>query len=267
LHSRRRKAFLALKSKGEVTEDECPTWLAKRKRTGALLNFFNTKHTPVAERRLATRTCLRDRKRAASELRDQKEKQIERGLETHEATNSDDRRKHEARCMTFEKWGKVHRFTSMGGLEEHLVGVDPMHPGKEFSHASKTGIVRRQMQLRKQCDGIRKAGDVSLSDRAGKGDPDAEGGLLDLLLSDFRAMLQQEAAQGVPEPKKTFARKTPCTRRRVDGPGKAAARKAARESSGTHQGLSRPAPRRGVCCIQNGANQGPRSEAARWCEV
>ena len=203
LHSRRRKAFLALKSKGEVTEDEYPSWLAKRKRTDALLNFFNTKYTPVAERRLTMRTCLRDRKRAASELRDQKEKQIERGFETHETTNSDDRRKCEAHCITFEKWGKVHRFTSVDRLEEHLVGVDPMHPGKEFSHASKIEIARRQIQLREQCDGIRKARDVALSNRARKGDPDAEGGLLDLLISDFRAMLQQEAVQGMPEPKKT----------------------------------------------------------------
>jgi hypothetical protein len=104
--------------------------------------------------------------------------------------------------MAFEKWGKVHRFTSVERLEECLVGVGPMHPGKEFSHASKIEIVRRQIQLREQCDGIRKAGDVTLSDRARKGDPDAEGSLLGLLLSDFRAVLQQEAAQGTPEPKK-----------------------------------------------------------------
>jgi hypothetical protein len=174
IFGRRRKAFLALKSKGEVTEDECPTWLAKRKRTDALLNFFNTKYTPLAERRQIIRTCLRDRKRAASELRDQQEKQIERGLETCETTNSDNRRKHGTSCKTFEKWEKVHRFTSMARLEECMAGVGPLLPGKEFSHASKIEIARRQMQLRRQYDGIiRKAGDVTLSNRAGKGDPDA----------------------------------------------------------------------------------------------
>ena len=79
--------------------------------------------------------------------------------------------------------------------------VDPRAAGKECPRAKKIEIVRRQMQLRKQHDVVLKIGDMVLSNRAEKNDPPPEGGLLDLLVNDFRAILQHEAASGTPAPK------------------------------------------------------------------
>ena len=104
------------------------------------------------------RRCLKDQKRVAAELRDQQSQQIERGLEVLENINTHNRRKHETNCLTFEKWEKVHRFTSMGALEECMNRLDPLQPLKEHSHAQKIEIARRQLQLRKQHDGVTKWG-------------------------------------------------------------------------------------------------------------
>ena len=79
--------------------------------------------------------------------------------------------------------------------------VDPRAAGKEYSHAQKIEIVRRQIQLRKQYDGVLKIGDMVLSNRTGKNDPSPEDGLLDFLVNDFRAILQHEAVSGIPAPK------------------------------------------------------------------
>ena len=181
--------FLKLRAKNEVTDDEWIEFERKQKRKDSLLNFFNTKYTPLEERRDLIRRCMKDRKRAAAELRDQQSQQIERGLEVLENINTDNRRKYETHCLTFEKWQKVHRFTSMGALEEYMTRVDPLQPSKEHSHAQKIEIVRRQLQLRKQYDGVTKMGDLTITNRAGKDDPSPENGLLDVLLEDFRVVL------------------------------------------------------------------------------
>jgi hypothetical protein len=82
-----------------------------------------------------------------------------------------------------------------------MTSVDPSAAGKEYSHAQKIEIVRRQIQLRKQHDGIKQMGDMVLSNRTGKNDPSPEEGLLELLINDFRAILQHEAVSGIPAPK------------------------------------------------------------------
>ena len=193
--------FLKLRAKNEVTDDEWIEFERKQKRKDSLLNFFNTKYTPLEERRDLIRRCMKDRKRAAAELRDQQSQQIERGLEVLENINTDNRRKYETHCLTFEKWQKVHRFTSMGALEEYMTRVDPLQPSKEHSHAQKIEIVRRQLQLRKQYDGVTKMGDLTITNRAGKDDPSPENGLLDMLLEDFRVVLQHESIHGIKAPK------------------------------------------------------------------
>jgi hypothetical protein len=147
------------------------------------------------------RRCLKDQKRVAAELRDQQSQQIERGLEVLENINTDNRRKHETNCLTFEKWQKVHRFTSMGALEECMNRVDPLQPSKEHSHTQKIEIVRRQLQLRKQHDGVTKMGYLTMTNRAGKDDPSPENGLLDMLLENFRVVLQCELMHGIKAPK------------------------------------------------------------------
>ena len=91
--------------------------------------------------------------------------------------------------------------TSIEQLEAFMNSVDPRAAGKEYSHAQKIEIVRRQIQLRKQYDGVLKIGDMVLSNRTGKNDPSPEDGLLDFLVNDFRAILQHEAVSGIPAPK------------------------------------------------------------------
>jgi hypothetical protein len=82
-----------------------------------------------------------------------------------------------------------------------MTRVDPLQPSKEHSHAQKIEIVRRQLQLRKQCDGVTKMGDLTTTNRAGKDDPSPENGLLDMLLEDFRVVLQHESTHGIKAPK------------------------------------------------------------------
>ena len=87
LAQRRKNKFLALRKKGEITDDEWVAWNKKQQRSDALLTFFNEKYTPKEERHDTIRKLLRNTKAASMELRNQVAKQVERGLEILEDTN------------------------------------------------------------------------------------------------------------------------------------------------------------------------------------
>jgi hypothetical protein len=84
---RRKSRFLGLRKKGEVTDDEWEVWNKKEQRSDALLSFFNEKYNPVADRHATIRNLLKNRKAASIELREQVQKQVERGLEILETAN------------------------------------------------------------------------------------------------------------------------------------------------------------------------------------
>jgi hypothetical protein len=84
---RRKSRFLGLRKKGEVTDDEWEVWNKKEQRSDALLSFFNEKYNPVADRHATIRNLLKNRKAASLELREQVQKQVERGLEILETAN------------------------------------------------------------------------------------------------------------------------------------------------------------------------------------
>ena len=105
---------------------------------------------PLAERHELIRRELSQVRNKSAELRDQKQAQVDRGLELLEQQNVSKRRSYETKIDEFQKFAQVERLATIDQMEIYLAREDPGAPGKEYSYAQKVKIVQQQIQLRKK---------------------------------------------------------------------------------------------------------------------
>ena len=164
---------------------------------------MNEKYMPKETRREHIRTAYKttNRKIASDKLRTEAKTQVERKLENFRQVNIKARHSYEHRCSLFDMWRKVQRITSEPLMTSKLAEADVAQPNKEYSLPVKIKIVRQQIQLRKQYDGVKKMGSLVLGNHSKPTDPKGED-LLGRLLRDFACICQHERANGVPQPAK-----------------------------------------------------------------
>ena len=171
-HDRRRERFLSLKKKGDLTDDDWISWEKKERRypspsnpnhnntttnttpanprLQSIKSLFNDKCMPLAERHELIRRELSQVRNKSTELRDQKQAQVDRGLELLEQQNVSKRRSYETKIDEFQKFAQVERLATIDQMDIYLAREDPGDPGKEYSYAQKVKIVQQQIQLRKK---------------------------------------------------------------------------------------------------------------------
>jgi hypothetical protein len=165
LQDRVTKDFNAAVRKGEQVAEDLTEYRRKKQRTNSLMNLFNTKYVSVQQRRMLISDALKNTGQERTKLKGETEAQTQRKMDLMEQTSSDARTRYEKRMKSYVKYSKLERVTSMARMEAIFEEDDPLFPGKEPSYAVKVQMVQQQLQLRKVVDGIKKVGDLPITNR------------------------------------------------------------------------------------------------------